>query len=36
MSLNTNSSTVLTEIDLSEYRVKKLAQPKGEEEKLST
>lgn len=36
MSLNTNISTVLIEIDVSEYYVKHLAQPQGDEEKLST
>lgn len=36
MSLNANISTVLREIDVSEYPVKQLAQPQGEEEKLST
>lgn len=35
MSLNANSSTVLIEIDVSEYWVKQLAQPQGGEEKLS-
>lgn len=36
MSPKTNTSTVLIEIDVSEYCVKQLAQPQEEEEKLST